>query len=532
MFLNFTRKNVLTLLIVILILATLFLTSCGFFIKEQPAVISSTNTPPPMPTPTVEPPQFKEFDRVQELMCGNNEEGFQGYKDKNGWVIEPKYISVRNFSEGLAAVAISHDTEADLLKQQGLSDKDIKKALLDKGIDKTLVYNMIEKAREYKHPDLWGFVDISCNVMIHPQYKRVSNFKNGLAFVEEYSNKEDKYLYHYIDKMGKNVITLEWDDLTSANDFEDDGTAVINRGGLAGVIDREGNVVLPFEYAELQAAIDGYRPAKALEKHWNKHWGIINAEGKWFIEPKYNDIRVTRDNHILVDLSDGEINGNGIIKLTGKWAVEPREFRILTSDCDMLIYSERNGSKTEVPLQSLYDYGGVKLLGEKSYQGIEIVNKDVVKCQSYTIAQGMMGARYQFVRTDGMILINGLVERRINFLGKMLEEKIGVLDNKRIVYSYVDKNGRNGEIVLDNNTKLVELLGHTGIEYFKMTNPIPQECMESISLYDGNNCKVTISDGDYYILINFYSDNGTEQYISQKPRNFNSFEFLKTAFKD
>jgi hypothetical protein len=461
-------------------------------------------------------------------MIAQDDNGMEGLKDKNGWVVEPKYISVRDFSEGLAAVAISHDTEADLLKQQGLNEKEIKTALLEKGIHKTLIYNMIDKARDKKYPDLWGFIDIYGNIMIHPQYKSVGRFKSGLALVEKYGKTWEKNLYHYIDKMGNKAIALEWDDFESADEFQDDGTAIIKRKCGMGVIDTKGNVVIPFEFAELSYAIDGYRPARPLDKELSQFWGIINEQGNWIVEPKFNDMQLTTDGHLLVNYADEEIQGNGIVNILGEWIVSPQALDIITSDCDMLICSEREVGEFQVPLTALYNYGRVKLLGEKTYQGIEVVNKDVIKCMRYTVEQGEKGARYQFVRPDGKVLIDGLCERKVAFLGNLVANKIGRLDGKKIEYNYTDSYGIDGKLELKENKKLGELIDHTGIEYFKVTKPIKLDKKETISIYDGNTCIMNISNGDYYILIDF---NG-EQYLSQKPQNFDSFEFFKTAFQD
>ena len=132
-----------------------------------------------------------------------------GFIDQTGAIrIEPQFLEVRDFSGGLAAVAVGKDPGAK-----------------------------------------WGFIDASGSMVIPPEYDIIGPFSEGLAAVLILAS-----CWGFIDKTGKMVIPPQYDlvgpfseGLAPVGMFlpgQPDGTAC---SGYArrGYIDRTGGLVIP-----------------------------------------------------------------------------------------------------------------------------------------------------------------------------------------------------------------------------------------------------------------------------------------------
>jgi hypothetical protein len=147
-----------------------------------------------------------------------------GYKDTNGKVvIEPKYYSAGEFSEGLAAVSM-------LTGETVTSGNWIK----------------------------YGYIDETGKEIISLQFQGAERFREGLAAVKV----KDKW--GFINKTGKTIITPQYD---YVHDFSE-GLAVVNKGyqilmdeiinyGLCGYIDKSGKIVIPLNFKEAYSFKDG-----------------------------------------------------------------------------------------------------------------------------------------------------------------------------------------------------------------------------------------------------------------------------------
>ena len=166
--------------------------------------------------------QFVAF--FKEGLARVEADGKYGYIDKEGKeVVSPKYEEARDFSEGLALV--------------GADGK-------------------------------WGYIDKEGKEVVSPKYEDADDFRGGLARVEADGK------YGYIDKEGKEVISpkyekswyfgknIQWLIVTFEtlfNNYEcnygydyegefSDGLIVVIKDGKAGVINQEGEVIIPTIY--------------------------------------------------------------------------------------------------------------------------------------------------------------------------------------------------------------------------------------------------------------------------------------------
>lgn len=95
----------------------------------------------------------------------------------------------------------------------------------------------------------YGYVDMNGDIVIPYQFDYAYPFVHGRARV--FSGKLSNYgspsegVYGYIDETGKTVIPLRYD---NAENFNQEGYAIVAKNGKYGLIDTDGNVVLDFAY--------------------------------------------------------------------------------------------------------------------------------------------------------------------------------------------------------------------------------------------------------------------------------------------
>ncbi len=128
----------------------------------------------------------------------------------------------------------------------------------------------------------WGYIDKSGKVVIPLEYDNAYSFHEGLAEVE----KDGKW--GYIDKRGKIVIPFEYGPTEPfAEPFAEpfsEGLAGVRKDGKKGYIDKRGKVVIPFEYKWAYSFHEGLAEVVKDEK-----WGYIDKSGKVVIPLEYDE---------------------------------------------------------------------------------------------------------------------------------------------------------------------------------------------------------------------------------------------------
>ena len=190
-----------------------------------------------------------------------------GYKDGNGKVvIQPKYIDVRPFKEGLAAVAVksSYGTPRWFF-----------------------VDNAGKEIAQSNSKDIKGNLG----------YGEVSDFSEGLAAVQGYGGK-----WGFIDKTGKEVIKLKYENVQSFKD----GIAWVEYKGDWGLIDPTEKVLLPFCYNQVISLGEGLYKVKY-------NYEELKKESK-----KYDALKEVMSKNSVSGVTKGYILDGGIIDKTGK----------------------------------------------------------------------------------------------------------------------------------------------------------------------------------------------------------------------
>lgn len=179
-------------------------------------------------------------------------------------IIPPKYLTMNEFSEGLAWVQLdrkggyinttgkvvipiaydAYEMGNDFYEGTATVAKDGKYGVIDK-TEKTLVPFKYQSIGEFSEgiasvglSDKFGFVDKSGKEITPAKYDDVRRFKNGFAKVSI------AYKWGIIDKSGKEVIAVKYDDI---HDFTN-GLACVGIGDNWGYVDTTGEEIIPLQF--------------------------------------------------------------------------------------------------------------------------------------------------------------------------------------------------------------------------------------------------------------------------------------------
>ena len=174
--------------------------------------------------------------------------------------------------------------------------------------------SMVTKPGNEKIPFLYGFVNRQGKVIVPLKYYVARDFSEGLAAVCKIVGKSDQILCGYINASGKEVIPLKFQDLPG--DFEQ-GIAPVKQKGRWGFIDKNGKVVILFQYVKADSFSEGL--AAVVTADTNKY-GYINTKGEIVIPPKYEEAFYFNEGVAAVQILDKW----GYIDKRNQWVIPAR----------------------------------------------------------------------------------------------------------------------------------------------------------------------------------------------------------------
>lgn len=196
--------------------------------------------------------------------------------------------------------------------------------------------------------DKFGFVDMTGKETVPLIYDDAEDFSEGLAAVSTTSQRDlddwgiVKITVHntgFVDKTGKVVIPLIYDNVngihvvsnfgplgdgySTKKGFSEGLASVRNKDGKWGVIDKQGNTVIPFTYDSMIGGFSGGLASVYL----NGKCGYIDKQGKMVIPALYNEANDFKEGFAVVGTSDAtsttdyrrgviDRQGNVVIPLT------------------------------------------------------------------------------------------------------------------------------------------------------------------------------------------------------------------------
>ena len=239
-----------------------------------------------------------------------------GFVDTTGKeIVPPKYDSVSNFSEGLAAVEL--DDKYGFVDATG-------KEIVSPKYDRVGDFSDGLAAVWLKDKG-WGFIDTTGKEVVPCKYDWADSFSEGLAAVKVDTSEKNRwndtiYKYGFIDKMGQEVVPCQYNEV---GNFSEGLAAVRLKGKGWGFIDAIGKEAVPCKY-ENDRAPEFHEGLAAVML--NGKWGFIDKTGKEVVPCKYGYPRYDYTGHYGPAFREGlavvELDGKyGFIDKTGKEVV-------------------------------------------------------------------------------------------------------------------------------------------------------------------------------------------------------------------
>ena len=234
-----------------------------------------------------------------DIAATQNRDGNWGYINRKGELKLPaSYERATVFSEGMAWVMKRGDMPG-AINEKG----DIKISLRDAHSVRVFIEGRAAIAEIKKKQVLWGFIDKNGNEIVKPQYKSVSDFRLGLAAVEDLDGK-----WGYINLNGKCIIDCQYKE---AFPFNDNGLAIVKTDSDYKIINREGAITQSHTYNEMKP--DGLWAKVRI----GNMWGWCNELGEKVIEPQFEETRLFGK----ADLAP--------VKIRGKWGYINRKGEVV-----------------------------------------------------------------------------------------------------------------------------------------------------------------------------------------------------------
>lgn len=414
-----------------------------------------------------------EFDYMDDdyemILVGINKKGYGYVNEKGEMVVSAKYCSAGDFCNGYAPVYDGNewlyvDNKGEELRLENkyeriecFSDELARVSSLNINRLFSLAYYS-----EYSdNAGTWGYVDKTGKEVIKPQYIYAFDFINDRAIVAK----------------GKWTIDKKWDNEYKQGKYWTEEE-------LWGVIDKNGNEIIPCVYDEIRCFINNDNDQTICEDYYQVHvggwqegkWAIIDRNGNFVTEPIFEDYSYDYYKGMFVF---GEKDKYGIYDLkTNKILFE--------SQFDDVSFLEDDNIFVEV-----ID----KDLGYKIEKIIDITGKELFK-SNYTDIY-TWAPPYIAIKENKKSTIYNKIDKKGNILDSIeFEEKVSYWDNainfetRTYIYSQNGKFGLksfSGEIIIQ-----------AQYEYFK-------ECYNNKNFFyfekkkDNNNVGLMRIDGEIII---------------------------------
>jgi len=230
-----------------------------------------------------------------------NTNGRWGFIDETGkYVIEAKFVMVKPFSEGLAAVVFKESENA--WRTVGYIDRSgrivIPPQFSGEGVSERGFSEGLAAVKVYKDKkDQWGYIDKSGKIVIELQFAAAGPFSEGRAMVgiAEPSWSID-YKWGFIDTEGRWIAKPQY---KSAGEFSE-GLAPVLLNKKVGFIDLQGQMAITPQFdpdgtggCVLDGRVGASRFSEGLaavqlkRDVWGKEWGFIDRLGNWVIQPAF-----------------------------------------------------------------------------------------------------------------------------------------------------------------------------------------------------------------------------------------------------
>ena len=225
-----------------------------------------------------------------------------------------------------------------------------------------------------KSRGLWGYIDKTGKEIIPLKYDNAGDFSEGLACVQI------DYRYGFIDKEGNEVISLMYDEAYSFSE----GLACVKLNGKWGCIDKTGKEVVPLKYDEIEYF------AEDLAK--------VKLNGKCgYVDKTYKEVLSLMD-----DDADSFSEGLASVKLNGKWGYVDKTGKVVISLKYDVAWSFREGlAMVNMGQKRTHICGGKYGFIDKTGKEIIPLKYDCARPFSEGLANVGLNGKFGFIDKEG-----------------------------------------------------------------------------------------------------------------------------------
>jgi hypothetical protein len=241
------------------------------------------------------PPEYESIRLLENGAYRLLKDGRFGFADKNGnTLLQPVCERLYKTHEDYAVVKINGSWGLLDMRTFTIS-MFLTASYLGPCQDKTCVINEGGSISEDGHHitgGKWGVVSPGGEVIVPPEYERVTSFREGAIAVK----KDGKW--GFVDKHGDILIPLEYENVSS---FQE-GVAAVKKDGKWGFVDKHGDILIPLEYERVSSFQAG---AVAVKK--DGRWGFVDKRGEVLVPCEYDELESDYWN------GRGELEKDGLI---------------------------------------------------------------------------------------------------------------------------------------------------------------------------------------------------------------------------
>lgn len=258
--------------------------------------------------------------------------------------------------------------------------------------------------------NLIGFVDFFGHLVIKPKFQRAFDVKGTNYWIV---NEADKW--GLINPVSNKLIQfdLKYSSLNTLESafygFGNPNRYIGSINGLYGIVDSLENVVIPFEYLELDPQKDMYRAKKA------NYWGFIDSLNNIIIPFIFDECGHFYDN----DLAPAKKVRWGLINRKGNFVIQPKYDDMFTFQKGVLRVKQNNK---------------VGFLNEKGEIFIPIIYDDADAYYRDEVLRVKLGNKYAILDKRGKQLCSfkydAMGKFRYNCTLVKINNSMGVIDNK------------------------------------------------------------------------------------------------------
>lgn len=291
--------------------------------------------------------------------------------------------------------------------------------------------------------DSYGYINREGKILINPQFKEATIFREGLALVK---SSTDDPKWGFINEEGKYVISPIYNQATV---FSDGLAWVVADNESPTAIDKQGNIKFSMVEAKVVNIFSEGLASFAIEENYEKKWGFVDKTGKIVINPQFEEVGmfsegqcpfkngenkwgyIDKKGNITInpqfDVADSYINGNAVVKTGGKSGVINAKGLYTVNPIYKSVMNDRNICLTELDGKwGWCDIEGKTIINNQFKEAYLFLEND--------LAPVKIGNKFGYINKEGKIVINPQFETALSFNGNLAmvetSNKIGFINNE------------------------------------------------------------------------------------------------------